>query len=167
MALLEVGFEAPTPLPGPLRLVGRRVRARVLREHDLLRTRLGSLVRLCNRAQSGEHALRSQLREAALELYRRFAAHLTFEDERLLPLVKSAGSWGRERARQLEREHAEQRMLLDYLTPRLADVSRPLVLLEADLASFAELLREDMADEESSLLLHEQFVAVIEEDPRC
>ena len=55
-------------------------------------------------------------------------------------------------------------MLLDYLTPRLADVSRPLVLLEADLASFAELLRGDIADEESSVLLHETFVAALYED---
>ena len=115
MTLLEVAFEAPTPLPGPERLAGRRVRARVLREHDGLRTLLGSLVSLCNQAQRGEHDMRSRLRELAVELYRCFSAHLAFEDERLLPLVKSAGSWGRERARELAREHAEQRLLLDYL----------------------------------------------------
>jgi hypothetical protein len=43
-------------------------------------------------------------------------------------------------------------------------VSRPLVLLGADLASFAELLRGDIADEESSVLLHETFVAALYED---
>jgi hemerythrin-like domain-containing protein len=164
MPLLEIGFGASAMLHGKTRLAARGVRARVLREHEVLRSLLGALLQLCNRVQNGEHDLRPRLRELALELHRCFSDHLAFEDERLLPLVKRAGSWGRARAQRLECEHAEQRMLIDYLTPRLADVSRPLVLLGADLASFAELLRGDIADEESSVLLHETFVAALYED---
>jgi hypothetical protein len=170
MALLEIASGTPAPRSSrdaDARGAGRRVRARVLREHEQLRTLLGAVVQLCGRFESGERAAGPALRELGLELYGRFSAHLAFEDDRLLPLVRGAGSWGRERARGLVREHAEQRMLLEYLIARMADATRPCALLEADLASFAELLRGEMADEESTLLLHESFAVAIEEDLRC
>jgi hemerythrin-like domain-containing protein len=170
MALLEIASRASAPEPSRATVsLGSawRVRARILREHDHLRSLLGAVVQLCGRTESGQHAARPTLCELGAELYRRFSAHLAFEDEYLLPLVHGAGGWGRERARRLVREHAEQRMLVEYLAPRLADASCPRALLEADLASFAELLRDDMVDEESNLLLAAPFAAMIEEDLRC
>jgi hypothetical protein len=104
---------------------------------------------LLERFEDGDTGSVEPLRDHARDLYLRFEAHLSFEDQALLPVLRRRR--GAAEADALVREHVEQRELLDFLLNRLVLPGRPATLLARELRQFAALLREDMAEEERLL----------------
>jgi hypothetical protein len=67
-------------------------------------------------------------------------------------VASRAGPAGRERAEHLDADHREQRELLNYLLDKVRDPSRPAAVLAAEWRSLVELLLDDMAQEELTIL---------------
>jgi iron-sulfur cluster repair protein YtfE (RIC family) len=129
-----------------------RVRKRILSDHEYLRGLVGELDQQVFRVAAGSDEGVGMLRSLGLQLLRQFSEHLAVEDRFLAPALRRAGPAGRERAEQLDADHREQRELLDYLLDKARDQSRPAALLAADWRSFVELLLDDMAQEERTIL---------------
>lgn len=130
--------------------VGVRIRS----DHDALRARLEEIERLAERFEAGDGEVGRVLREEGEALYEAFAAHLRLEDHLLVAaLAAQPDERGRRLATRLAREHEEQRELLTFLLERLREQSRPTLLIARELQGFARYLRDDMAHEESHLLV--------------
>jgi hemerythrin-like domain-containing protein len=138
----------------------RRLRQRILSDHDHLRGLLAEVEQQAFRVARGGGEGVDELRALGLQLLSRFRDHLALEDRLLAPALRRAGSAGRERADRLDADHREQRELLDYLLDKLRDPSRPAAVLAADWASFVELLLDDMAQEERMILEKERVEAL-------
>jgi hemerythrin-like domain-containing protein len=95
------------------------------------------------------------LRALGLQFLTRFSEHLALEDRFLAPALRRAGPAGRERAERLDADHREQRELLSYLLDKVRDPSRPAAVLADEWRSFVELLLDDMAQEELTILERE------------
>ena len=129
-----------------------RVRIRILSDHEFLRGLLNELDQQAFRVAQGAEEGVIMLRALGLKLLRRFSEHLALEDRFLAPALRRAGPAGRERAEQLGADHREQRELLDYLLDKVRDPSRPAAVLAAEWRSLVELLLDDMAQEEITIL---------------
>jgi hypothetical protein len=92
------------------------------------------------------------LRALGLRFLMQFREHLALEDRFLAHALRRAGRAGRERAEQLDADHREQRELLDYILNGVRDQSRPAAVLAAEWRSLVELLLDDMAQEELTIL---------------
>lgn len=130
----------------------RNIRRSVEEDHAELRVIAGAVEEVASQVVRGEGRSVGALRERGLELHERLCRHLDLEDRILLPAVEAAGSDGPQRAESLRREHAEQRALLEYILERLEDIARPSLVLGRELQNFAELLRDDIEYEESTIL---------------
>ena len=129
-----------------------RVRIRILSDHEYLRGLLDEVDQQAFRVAKGAGEGVGMLRALGLQLLGRFSEHLTLEDRFLAPALRRAGPAGRERAEQLGADHREQRELLDYLLDKVRDPSRPAAVLAAEWRSLVELLLDDMAQEELTIL---------------
>lgn len=128
------------------------LRERIFDEHARLRERLADLEDLTERFEKGGAEVGLELREGGAALCEVFAAHLSLEDAQLVPLLRKLPERGEELADRLEREHREQRELLDYLVSRLDEERRPTLLIAREIQSFCDYLKVDMSHEESTLL---------------
>jgi hypothetical protein len=134
---------------------GSRVRERILRDHEYLRGLLDEVDQQAFRVAQGAEEGVGRLRALGLQLLSRFSEHLGLEDRSLAPALRRAGPAGRDRAERLDADHREQRELLDYLLDRLRDPSRPGSVLAAEWRGLVELLLDDMAQEELTILERE------------
>jgi hemerythrin-like domain-containing protein len=122
------------------------VRSHVLGEHAALRRALAELEALAQRSFGGETETLVALRGGALALHEQLRRHMEHEDRWL--------------GESVARDHAEQRLLLEYLLRCLGDETRPARVLAAQLADFVRCIREDMEREEKTLL-------AASEEPSC
>jgi len=132
------------------------VKQRVLEDHAQLRRDLTQLEELAigvRRQPSRLEALRSN----AEALLTRLHAHMRWEESYLLPALRLAGAWGRERAERLIDEHSEQRELIEMVVEQLWDGKRSAALVARDVVRLIGLLTEDMDEEEK--LLDERVVS--------
>ncbi|HME69928.1 MAG TPA: hemerythrin domain-containing protein [Myxococcota bacterium] len=127
------------------------VRLEILQEHRGLRLALATVEALCVQLEGGDPEAAQALLHSGRALYQQFAAHLNLEDQILLPTLEAVA--GSASASQLAAEHREQRELLGYLLGRMAYPGRPALLLARELRQFAALVREDMREEEETLLV--------------
>ena len=104
------------------------VRARILEEHETLRSLLRLVSDLARSVKDGGEGRVPALESQARKLNHELAAHLDLEDRQLLPVVLEC--LGEEAASDLSNDHAEQRALLQYVLARLDDTARPAVLLQ-------------------------------------
>ena len=130
-----------------------RLRERILSEHEHLRRLLSEVNQQAFQvsiggARDGVDALRA----LGLQLLMHFREHLALEDRLLAPALRRVDGTGRERAERLDADHREQRELLDYLLDNVRDQSRPGAVLAAEWRSLVELLLDDMAREERTIL---------------
>jgi hemerythrin-like domain-containing protein len=135
------------------------VRSKVLDDHAMLRDRLDEIGELAARFEKGGVEVGVELRELGVALFESFASHLVFEDAQLVPALRAIPERGEELADRLEREHREQRELLDYLLNRLEEEKRPTTLVARELEGFSAYLRVDMSYEESMILRENLFNA--------
>lgn len=129
------------------------VRGHVLQDHEGLRRdldRLEERAKQTRREDPVSH-LPSLLGDAET-LLEKLQVHMRWEEVHLLPVLRDADAWGEERALRLERDHREQRALLDFILERLHDTERPNELLYSDVFGLIAFLREDMEEEERDLL---------------
>lgn len=129
-----------------------RVRERILSDHEELRGLLDEVDQQAFRVAQGAEEAVGRLRALGLQLLTRFSEHLGLEDRVLAPALRRAGPAGRDRAARLDADHREQRELLDYVLGKLRDPSRPGAVLAAEWRSLVELLLDDMAREELTIL---------------
>lgn len=129
-----------------------RVRRRILSDHEHLRGLLDEVDQQALRVAKGAEEGVGMLRALGLQLLTQLSEHLAVEDRYLAPALRRAGPAGCERAEQLGADHREQRVLLDYILAGLRDQSRPAAVLAAEWRSLVELLLEDMAQEELTML---------------
>jgi hemerythrin-like domain-containing protein len=136
-------------------MIARRVRERILSDHESLRGLLDEVDQQALRVGRDVEDGGGRLRALGLQLLRQFSDHLALEDRLLAPALRRAGPTGRELAEQLDADHREQRELLDYLLGKVRDWSRPATVVAADWRNFVELVLDDMAQEEATILERE------------
>lgn len=140
------------------------VRRHVLEDHEALRGMLQHLEALAAELLRGQRRLVGPLRMAAEELLKFLEEHMHWEDLYLSPALRAADAWGEERAARLAEDHREQRVLLRHILEGIRDQSRPPVVLARNLRDLVALLREDMDDEERTLVsdhvLRDDVVAI-------
>ena len=129
-----------------------QVREQVLAQHAELRTLLGRAMDHAGLACSDvQERHTDRFRAIVRELCGRFQAHLIFEADALRPVFAVLDSWGPERIRELETEHARQGQVLNALLVRLESGEAIDQLSLATSALAADLLR-DMKEEEEGWL---------------
>ena len=117
------------------------VRRRVLKDHTHLRGVLLELESTARRVQDGDVSLASALRAEGQGLLDTLLTHMSWEERFLAPALARADAWGKARVEKLLEDHREQRTLLDLALQRLADPSRPPLLVARDLLALVDLLR--------------------------
>jgi CBS domain-containing protein len=126
------------------------VRARILSEHEVLRTIYAQTETSACSVLDGDAEAGAALREQCNELYRTLLRHIELENAILAPALHDADAFGPVRAQELLREHARQREAL-LAALHSADASSEIQLAEGVRALLAELAI-DMAHEERALL---------------
>ena len=111
-----------------------------------------SLESLGQQVSAGQTHLVGPLRLEGEALLARLLTHMRWEDIHLRPALLAADAWGEARAERLDRDHREQRALLEDSLSRVRDPSRPARLLARNLLDLIALLRTDMGEEERDLL---------------
>ena len=128
------------------------VRERILEQHAELRTLLRGALEHAERGARREQDLdAARLRAIFLQLCEQFRAHLVFESEALRPVFAVLDSWGPERIRELDTEHARQRRELDALGARV-ESEESIHRLSAAISELADDLLKDMDAEEDGCL---------------
>ena len=128
------------------------VREQILEQHAGLRVLLRGATDHAKpkRSRDGERdAVR--LRAIVSELSEQFRAHLVFEADALRPVFAVLDSWGPERIRELDTEHARQRQEFDALRARL-ESEENIDTLSAAVSTLADDLLKDMEAEEDGCL---------------
>ena len=134
------------------------IRRWILDDHEELRGLVAELNDLLKRAIGGPPDLSLELRETILELHARLGAHLNLKDELLVPALRRSDAVGLDRAKQLMRQHREQRALLASILERLRGDNGPTVLLAARIRGLIEALLDDMAHGKNTILRKDFFV---------
>ena len=128
------------------------VRERILEQHAELRILLRGAMEHAKRGTDEAQGLDVvPLRAIVLELCEQFRAHLVFESEALRPVFAVLDSWGPERIRELDTEHARQRQELDALRAGL-ESEENVHRLSAVIGELADDLLKDMEAEEDGCL---------------
>jgi iron-sulfur cluster repair protein YtfE (RIC family) len=130
----------------------REIRKHILNDHAFLRDTLDELDRSAFRVLGGREDEISALRELGLSFHSKFAEHLAFEDRFLVPALRAIGLVGIDHSKRLTDEHREQRELLDYILSGLQDRDRPAQVIADQLRSLVELIHDDMAFEEMTVI---------------
>ena len=128
------------------------VRDRLLADHRTIRDRLLSIEKLAEEVVANQRQLLGPLCEKTEVLLAGLRNHMSWEDLHLRPALLEADAWGRERAALLDRDHAEQRQLLELKLEHLRDRTQPPILIARGLLELVALLRDDMDREEELLL---------------
>lgn len=128
------------------------IRKYILTDHAFLRHMLDDLDQMAVRVLEGREDELSALRDCGLAFHSKFAEHLTFEDRVLAPALRAAGGAGIEHSKHLADDHREQRGLLAYILSGLRDLSRPAPVVAGELRSLVELILDDMALEEKTIV---------------
>jgi iron-sulfur cluster repair protein YtfE (RIC family) len=130
------------------------MRIELLKEHELLRSRLAQIQRLARAIETGEEVqdadrrLRLQVEQLRVAL----DEHLTREDAILGPIIATIDAWGKERVEAMAREHAAQHAALFTAINETSGTRTPLERAAAARAMARELAAH--MDEEEDLLLH-------------
>lgn len=154
-----------------LRLIGAEdglpqpeaMRARILREHERIRSLLDHMEALAGRLAGGDRSTGARLRNWARELASVLRGHLDLEEEILLPAIRRVDALGDARADELLAEHADQRELLGRVVDELCSSSSD-AALAIGVLELVRALREDIVSEErdflGEVLLRDSLAAV-------
>jgi hypothetical protein len=127
------------------------VRERILVEHQLLRAQLEALEELARLAGLAGPAVAPALFTGALDFVARIGRHIALENEVLVPLLREPDfAWGELRAQGIFEEHERHLVALDALAEHAT--RRDLAAVLAALPPLARALRDDMREEEATVL---------------
>ena len=132
----------------PLLVFPSHVRSQVLDQHVELRALLERAVAHLESPLGPDAGMTGAIVQ---EVSQCFLAHLAFEDETLKPVFAVLDSWGPERVRDLDTDHARQRRQLAGLVAKLESKADVLDVAEALRGLVTDLLR-DMEEEEGGCL---------------
>ena len=138
-----MSHERPT-VSGP---APSQVRKEVLTQHEALR----ALLTTARTAAQQPSANPLSVSHLALDIRRRFRAHLAFEERVLVPVLAAIDVWGPDRVRDLVDEHSRQRDELDALVDGIEQGWEP-EQAAAVLRDLSGSLLRDMAEEERDYL---------------
>lgn len=148
-----------------------QIRQIILDGHDVLRKRLETMEALVEKLQKAAPSAAAgspdekALIENLLEFRKTFLEHVAVEQNILQPALADADAWGAVRVEQMEKEHCEQRAMLDEFAAMaggkkpadfLARVRRLITDMYADMKSEEEdflnpdVLRDDVVAIDSS-----------------
>ena len=130
----------------------REIRRYILTDHAFLRHMLDELDQLAFRVLEGREDELSARRDCGLSFHSKLSEHLAFEDRFLAPALRAAGLAGIEHSKHLTDDHREQRELLRYILSGLRDRNRPARVVAGELRSLVELILDDMALEEMTII---------------
>ena len=130
----------------------RQIRKHILADHAFLREMLDELDRRAYRVLRGHEDETSALRDSGLSFHAKFVEHLAFEDRFLVPALRAAGGVGIGHSEHVADDHREQRELLAYILSGLRDLSRPARVIAEEMRSLVELILDDMAVEEMTIV---------------
>jgi hemerythrin-like domain-containing protein len=141
-----------------------RVRDYVLKDHVDLRARLDRIeAKIEAPAAWGPDRASAVLAESEAFL-EALLVHMEWENLHLTRALREADAWGPEREERLRSEHREQRETLTQLIEDLRGLESEPELLARRIADFIDRVREDMVEEESSVLdpnvLRDDVVAI-------
>ena len=128
------------------------VEERVRGDHQVLRAMLERIEQLAEGTLAGGRLPEGSLRAEGHLLLERLSTHMSWEDEFLIPVLAATEGWGDVYVARLQREHAEQRELLEYELTFLHHPARPNEVVARNLLDLASLLRADMTEEEHVFL---------------
>jgi CBS domain-containing protein len=156
--LLDGAFRSRGEGPSP-----SEVRARIQREHHVLRGMLTDAEATARRVLAGEAGLASTLLGCARELYRTLLRHIDLEDAILAPELRDTDAYGPQRAQALLSGHRHQRDALRTALLGLDEVGDDARSLAREIEKLAIDVRADMAREDGELLderlLRDELVA--------
>ncbi len=101
------------------------------------------------------------LRDTARQLYMTLSAHIELEDRILAPVLRQTDAWGPLRAERLLSRHAAQKQALEGALMELDDLMQPPNGLAVHVGKLIEQIREELDDEENTLLCPE----LLRDDP--
>lgn len=130
------------------------IRDRVRADHARLRTLLNTVLVGACVAQQDPHLVR-RVRASLDRVREEILAHLDFEEDALLELLRRADAWGGVRAEELLSEHATERSMLDAVVEDFDAGDRSFHELADEIAWLASAIENDMADEERRYLTDE------------
>jgi hypothetical protein len=140
------------------------IRRRILSDHQTIRGILVSVEGLSREVTEGEARQVGALRLEGELLLERLLEHMGWEDRYLRPALLETPGWGEARAERLDRDHREQRELLQHVLGSVQDQSRPPIVVARQLQDLVRMLRDDMQDEEEILVnetvLRDDVVAI-------
>jgi iron-sulfur cluster repair protein YtfE (RIC family) len=127
-------------------------RTRVLYEHRLLRERIDLAEDLVHDLLESKSACVEDLYRQMGNLARALHEHLQLEERLLLPFLRASGDGVGTGLACFERAHAMEREALDLMGHVLETRSRSPLELALLVRGFLEMIREDMAEEETWVL---------------
>ena len=101
---------AQPALPSP-----SEVRDRVLAQHEALRVLLHHALAVAAAAHRGLNEATEEVMPLLHDIGRRMLFHMAFEESALVPLLRTADSWGEARAQRVLDDHAHQRLEFESL----------------------------------------------------
>lgn len=120
-------------------------------DHVRLRSLLNTvLVGACVAQQ--DPRLGRRVRAALDRVRAELLAHLDYEEEALVELLRSADAWGPQRADALVREHEQERTMIEAVIEDFDAGDRTLQELTDELAWLAASIEKDMTEEERAYL---------------
>jgi hypothetical protein len=126
------------------------VRDQVLEQHGALRALLEEAAEELDRWGSAARD-EARLRAIGRVLCDRFAAHLAFEEQELVPVLAELDSWGPERVRDLYLAHTRQRRKLEDIWRRI-EAEPDADTVAVALADLSDDILRDMETEEEGCL---------------
>ncbi len=129
------------------------VRQIVLEEHGQIRRKLGKIEDLIQRKDY------STLQNAFSELAHFFLKHIQTEEHILRPVLKDLDAWGDVRVDRMNKEHAEQRVVVGKLD-EMVRTKQPAEFVP-EIQKFVVELYKDMSSEEAECLNPD----VLKDDP--
>lgn len=126
---------------------------RIRREHWEISSYLSEIESLADRVQRGDEEATVTLRDRLRELQGMMQGHLHLEEYELVPLMQKSQRYDEASIEALREDHAGQRELLDRIISELrAHPSGGKLAIET--RELVRAIRDDMAHEESELLVH-------------
>lgn len=124
------------------------LKARVRSNHQRIRALLDEIVAVAGLAGD---TLERRLTNPIWRLFALFCNHIDFEENELVPLLRSTGQWGTIRVEQLHEEHHSQRTVLLAMVDECDAKTKGAREIADDARWLVESLRKDMNHEDAEL----------------